>query len=144
LKVLITNRQKKTKLNISKIKKEVQKILENLGCHNSEISILFTSDRHIKELNVAYRKKNNPTDVLSFSQIEGDFASLNTSILGDVVISVDTAVKQAEDFGHSLEKEIFTLLIHGILHLLKFDHEQSEEDDKKMQSKANELLALIY
>jgi probable rRNA maturation factor len=144
LKVLITNRQKNTKLNLSKIKKEVQKILENLDFHNSEISILFTSDKHIKELNVAYRKKNKPTDVLSFSQIEGDFPNLNTTILGDVVISVDTAIRQAADFGHSVEKEIFTLLIHGILHLLRFDHEQSEEDAKIMRSKENELLALIY
>lgn len=81
---------------------------------------------------------------MSFSQIEGDFPDLNTSILGDVVISVDTAIRQAADFGHSVEKEIFTLLIHGILHLLRFDHEQSEEDAKIMRSKENELLALIY
>jgi len=81
---------------------------------------------------------------LSFSQIEGDYANLKTGIIGDVVISVDTAIRQAAHFGHSLEKEIFTLLIHGILHLLRFDHEQSEEDAKIMQSKENELLALIY
>jgi probable rRNA maturation factor len=131
------------KLNFSKIKKEIYKILENLNCHNSELSILFTSDDHIKELNKTYRKKNRPTDVLAFSQKEGNSIEINTRILGDVVISIDTARRQADELRHSVEKEIYILLIHGILHLLGFDHAKSKQDVLKMQSKEKELLALI-
>ena len=143
LKILISNQQKKVKLNFSRIKKEICKILEDLDCHNSELSILFTSDNHIKELNKTYRKKNRPTDVLAFSQKEGNSVEINTNILGDVVISIDTAKRQADELRHSVEKEIFILLVHGILHLLGFDHIKSKQDALKMQSKEKELLALI-
>ena len=143
LKILISNQQKKVKLNCSRIKKEIYKILEDLDCHNSELSILFTSDNHIKELNKTYRKKNRPTDVLAFSQNEGSSIVINTSILGDVVISVDTAKRQADKLGHSVTEEILILLIHGILHLLGFDHAKSKKDALKMQSKEKELLALV-
>lgn len=85
-----------------------------------------------------------PTDVLAFSQTEGDFANLNPDILGDVVISVDTAKKQAEESAHSLEIEIFILLIHGILHLMGFDHEKSKKEAEKMQSKERKLLKLVF
>lgn len=141
-----------------------------MDCHNSELSILFTSDNHIKELNKTYRKKNRPTDVLAFSQKEGNFPDINLTsetgsidrhqesgargqgagfsneqpdVLGDVVISIDTAKRQADELRHSVEKEIFILLIHGILHLLGFDHAKSKQDVLKMQSKEKELLALI-
>ncbi len=114
-----------------------------MDCHNSELSILFTSDNHIKELNKTYRKKNRPTDVLAFSQNEGSSIVINTSILGDVVISVDTAKRQADKLGHSVTEEILILLIHGILHLLGFDHAKSKKDALKMQSKEKELLALV-
>ena len=131
------------KLNLSRIKRKINKILKNLACSNAEISILFTSDEHIKELNKTYRKKNRPTDVLAFSQNEGDLIGTNTNILGDVVVSTDTAKRQADERSHSVEKEIFILLIHGILHLLGFDHEKEKKDLKKMQSKEKELLTLI-
>ncbi len=85
-----------------------------------------------------------PTDVLAFSQKEGNSIGINTNILGDVVISIDTAMRQADELGHSVEKEIFILLIHGILHLLGFDHEKSKQDGEKMQSKGKELLDLIF
>lgn len=143
LKILMADQQKKVKLNFSKIKKKICLILENLDCGDSELSILFTSDEHIKELNKAYRKKNKPTDVLAFSQNEGDYSGINTNVLGDVVISTDTAKRQADECGHPVEKEIFILLIHGILHLLGLDHEKSKKEALKMRSKQKELLGLI-
>ncbi len=81
---------------------------------------------------------------MAFSQTEDDFADINPDILGDVVISIDTAKKQSEEFGHSLEKEIYILLIHGILHLIGFDHETSKKDAEIMRSKEKELLTLIF
>jgi probable rRNA maturation factor len=80
---------------------------------------------------------------LAFSQKEGNSIEINTRILGDVVISIDTAKRQADELRHSVEKEIYILLIHGILHLLGFDHAKSKQDLLKMQFKEKELLALI-
>ena len=79
---------------------------------------------------------------MAFSQKEGNSIKINTRILGDVVISIDTAKRQADELRHSVEKEIYILLIHGILHLLGFDHVKSKQDALKMQSKEKELLAL--
>ena len=88
----------------------------------SSVSISFTDDRHIHELNLQYRGKDKATDVLSFSLTEGDDEYYGPS-LGDVVISLDTAKMQAKRYGVSLSCEVLRLLIHGLLHLTGFDHE---------------------
>jgi len=95
-----------------------------------ELSILITSDREIKRLNRLYRNKDKPTDVLSFPMGEevGGWR-----LLGDVVISLDTAKVQASEFGLNLEEEIKRLLIHGIVHLLGYDHELGPEEEKKFR-----------
>ncbi len=87
---------------------------------------MITDDEHIRELNRTYRGKDKPTDVLSFPICEkvGD-----RLILGDVVISVDRAKAQAKEMGHSLEEEFQRLLIHGIIHLLGYDHERGGEEE---------------
>lgn len=103
---------------------------ENCG-KRCEVSILFTDDEEIALLNKEYRQIDGPTDVLSFSQFEGeDFApdEMETP-LGDVVISVETARRQADEQGHSLEQEINVLLVHGILHLLGYDHVETDETE---------------
>lgn len=104
----------------------------------SEVSILLTDDQEMRQLNRHYRDIDAPTDVLAFSQIEeqGDFFIPDTSeehLLGDIVISIETAQRQASHFNHSLEEELTILLIHGLLHLLGYDH-FDEEEAKKMQS----------
>jgi probable rRNA maturation factor len=106
-----------------------------------EVSILLTDDEHIKELNRDYRGIDEPTDVLAFAQMEGEpiGCEMNDGLLGDVVISVETAQRQAEEHGHSLDEEIDVLLAHGLLHLLGYDHENSE-DAKVMFAKQEEIL----
>lgn len=94
-------------------------------------------------MNREYRGKDRPTDVLSFSQTEGDFPGVEPDILGDVVISIDTAGRQAEDKGVSLEREIDILLIHGILHLAGYDHEKSREEERRMREREKALLSQI-
>ncbi|RMG44146.1 MAG: rRNA maturation RNase YbeY [Candidatus Dadabacteria bacterium] len=107
------------------------------------LSVLFTGDSEIKLLNAHYRGKDTPTDVLSFSMLEGDDSGPRTS-LGDIVISIDTARRQAEDLQVSLEEELLRLLLHGLLHLLGFDHENvSEKEVLRMQAAEDALYNLL-
>ena len=104
---------------------------------DSEICISFVDDETIRELNNTYRNINRATDVLSFLQDGPDF-----SILGDIVISVDTAKRHAVKYENTYEFEIKKLLVHGILHLLGFDHKKKKETIV-MREKEKELLAQI-
>ncbi len=93
----------------------------------SEVSILLTDDKEIQTLNKIYRNIDAPTDVLAFSLLEGQESFLkpdiaNEYLLGDIVISVETAQRQAISLGHSLQNEIIILAIHGFLHLIGYDH----------------------
>ena len=104
------------------------------------MSILLVDNPQIQKLNRLWRKKDRPTDVLAFAQREGEGADPADPVLGDIVISVEQAKKQAEAQGHSLEKELDILLIHGILHLLGYEHEHGGRQAKKMREKEKELL----
>lgn len=109
---------------------------------NTEVSVLLTGDEEIRTLNRDYRGIDSPTDVLSFSQNEGeDFGTgEDESPLGDVVISIETARRQAEQRGASLEEEVDLLLVHGLLHLLGYDHAEPE-DEKRMFARQDEVLS---
>ncbi len=101
---------------------------------DSEISLTFCSDDHIKELNAKYRDRDAVTDVLSFPLNDfrnGDEPSFDDVCeLGDIVINLTRAREQAEEYGHSYEREVAFLAVHSTLHLLGLDHEASEEEDK--------------
>ena len=100
-----------------------------------EISLLLADDETIQELNKSYRNMDKPTDVLSF-EIESDV------MLGDIIISVETAKRMAIEYNISLDREIAFLFIHGILHLLGYDHETSVEDEEEMFALQTKLLDL--
>ncbi len=113
-----------------------------MGCHDKELSILLTNDETIAALNRQYRGKEGATDVLSFSMMEDEGPALfESAMLGDVVISVDTALRDAKDLAQSLENTVDQLLIHGILHLMGFDHERSQLDAGLMAKEEERLLA---
>ena len=114
-----------------------------MGYQKGEISILLVDDHQIKKLNEKYLHRSRPTNVISFSQIEGEFSHINTHLLGDVVISVETAKRQANEANTTLQVEIAFLLIHGILHLLGYDHEGSVREARMMRTKERELLRNI-
>lgn len=118
------------------------RILEDLGYHNKELSILFTNDEHIAELNRRFLKRNGPTNVLAFPMEGGSENGPKTAMLGDIVISLDAAERDAEEIGENLDRTINRLLIHGLLHLLGYDHERSEADAGKMESETDRLLHL--
>jgi probable rRNA maturation factor len=107
-------------------------MLSYLERDEHELSILLTDDGFIRTLNKEHRGKDTPTDVLAFplDEAEGTPSVLDHALLGDVVISLDTAERQARGRKHSLMSEVSFLLAHGILHLLGYDHETDEEEAK--------------
>ena len=110
-----------------------------------EISVTFTDDEGIRAVNRQYRNIDKATDVLSFplTDFEGGTeppADEPEVSLGDIVISLERAMAQAEEFGHSLEREVAFLAVHSTLHLLGYDHELSEEDDADMRRRQREIL----
>ncbi len=116
--------------------------LDVLGKSEHELSIVLTDDVHIQELNSEYRDKDVPTDVLSFGQIEGEVFVSPVPILGDLVISLQTAQRQAEGIGHPLGAEVRILLVHGLLHLLGYDHIDDEERAEMAAAEDALLVAL--
>ncbi len=128
-----------------KIRRAAKKILSALGCEAGELSIVIVDDEQIRRLNHQYFQRFRPTNVISFPQqnFKPNFNAHGPQILGDVVISIETAQKQAQNRGVQLEEEIIFLLIHGILHLLGYDHEGSGPEKKRMEAKEQELWALF-
>ena len=134
-------RKKKWALPTADLHHKAALILESVGLSALELSLLFTEDGEMKDLNRQYRGKDKTTDVLSFPQSDGGKAPDEAhGLLGDVVISVDTAQRQANEYGVTLTEEIDRLLIHGILHLAGYDHETSTTDAKKMRAKEESLI----
>ncbi|MBZ0168347.1 MAG: rRNA maturation RNase YbeY [Kofleriaceae bacterium] len=123
----VTNRQRKIRLDTSFLKKVADTTLARAGVNEAECGLTLVGDRAMTRLNRQYRGKAAPTDVLSFPMREGPFASLSPHLLGDVVISAETADRQARAAGRPLRDELAALLIHGILHLLGYDHQTPSE-----------------
>ena len=109
----------------------------------------FTDNEGIRELNKKFRQIDKPTDVLSFPlfDFEGDCEEPPIdeiiSNLGDIVISLERAKEQAEEFGHSFKREVAFLTVHSMLHLLGYDHERSEEEDREMRAKQSEIMRIM-
>ena len=118
------------KVRTRALKRNALKILELLQLGGAELSIALVDNREIQQLNSRFRQKDTPTDVLSFAVDESSPAQLR--LLGDVIISVEKAEEQARQRGRTLDEEMLTLLVHGILHLVGYDHERSARDAKIM------------
>ncbi|MEZ4393036.1 MAG: rRNA maturation RNase YbeY [Polyangiales bacterium] len=114
-------------------------MLRAMGLKRAELSVLLCDDETIHGLNKGYRKKNRPTDVLAFALREGELGHLAGDALGDVVISLDTAKRQAEARGVAPREEVRMLLAHGILHLLGWDH-QTDDEDARMRAETERLM----
>ncbi len=130
--VSVARRSRQGKISVGKIKKTALKVLELLHQSRAELSVALVGNREIQGLNSRYRAKDEPTDVLSFTS--GEILPGGALILGDVVISLEKAGKQARAARRTLEKEVEALLIHGILHLLGYDHERSREEARIMRA----------
>ena len=128
------------------LEKGIKEALERSGgSEEAEVSLTLVDNRRIQELNRDYRGVDRPTDVLSFAlQEETDEPESNfeDEMLGDIVISVERAREQAEEYGHSFEREIVYLAVHGTLHLLGYNHED-EKEKLEMRAKEEEVMAAL-
>lgn len=155
--LFIENNQDKIKID-----KEINEVIEKVcnavlkyeECNfNAQISITITDNEEIKRINNEFRGKNVPTDVLSFPMLEfdenGDVIDSEFDfdddevVLGDIVISAERAVEQAESFGHSFMREMAFLTVHSMLHLLGYDHVDNPEGEKTMIKKQEEILSAL-
>lgn len=149
LKVYVKNNQTAVKIPVGirlLIRRCCQAVLatENFG-KDAEVSVSFVTNKEIRSLNKAYRNKDKETDVLSFPLTSEDGtqevnAETGSVLLGDVVISLEMAVKQANMYGHSLEREVGFLTVHSMLHLLGYDHETSSLEERIMREKEEAVL----
>jgi rRNA maturation RNase YbeY len=121
----------------------LRKLLEDLDFHEGELSVLFTDDKRIALLNQQYLKRQGPTNVLAFPMLAGSPPPLPSGMLGDVVISVDTAVLESRELGEPLQRTVTRLLVHGVLHLLGYDHEGSSKQALRMRKEENRLMTLV-
>lgn len=147
-KVLITNQQKKVKIPSGLrilIRRSCNAVLEFEGFEQpAEISVTFVDNDRIHELNKQYRNKDMPTDVLSFPMGENGQYDIDEDngckVLGDIVISMQRAMEQAELYGHSLQREVAYLTVHSMLHLLGYDHEGSGLEAVRMREREEAVL----
>ena len=141
--IQIDNQQTNQPVKVKAIQNRIRAILNALDCPEGELSIVLVDDTRIAELNQMYLQHAGPTNVISFPMREGDFGEINPQVLGDVVISMDTCAREAEAAGIAMEVRLDQLLIHGILHLLGYDHVHSESEARVMEAKSDELLTLL-
>ncbi len=143
MKIFIRNLQRHRSLNKEGILKIAGRILSLLEQTKAELSIMFVGDRRMKQLNTQYRNIRKTTDVLSFESSIPFTPDDADNVLGDIVISVPKAEAQAKEYGSGFYDEITRLLIHGTLHLLGYDHEQTEYKARKMRKKEEELIDAV-
>lgn len=142
--ILIENRQKKITLNRRQIRSSLVRLLKRLGLEDRELSLLLVDNEEIREFNRLYLGRDYPTNVISFAMSEGDFGDVNPQLLGDIIISVEKARTEGESCGATLKESLDFLLIHGLLHLLGYDHESGDAREAlRMQEKENELFLYL-
>ncbi len=136
--VVVGMRGRRAPALATRLGRSARRLLTALRMPDAELSILLVSDAEMRKLNRDYRGKDRPTDVLSFAQQEGPGGAPD-GLLGDVVVSVDTAKRQAAARGATLPREAERLLVHGLLHLLGYDHERSAAEARRMQRRERAL-----
>lgn len=144
MEILLTNNQSQYPVDTAQFQSQIGQVLERLGETRCELSLLLTGDAEIRRLNKSYRNLDQATDVLSFPQDEEAVNESGDTLLGDVVISVETAARQAEEHHLSFNEELILLAIHGILHLLGYDHERSPQDARVMKDKTQAMFETLF
>jgi probable rRNA maturation factor len=150
LRIYYSNKLKETSRTVKLVYLVKRSVKATLGYMNfpydCEVSLTFCGDEYIRELNAKYRNKDSVTDVLSFPLCDfrnGDEPDEELNELGDIVINLERAKLQAEEYGHSLEREVAFLAVHSTLHLLGLDHERSEEEDEFVCSLQDEIMKVL-
>tara|TARA_B100000315_G_scaffold260401_1_gene321443 strand:+ start:3147 stop:3635 length:489 start_codon:yes stop_codon:yes gene_type:complete len=139
--VSLSNRQRMFRIRSQLLISTAKTILRHAGHLTGELSVLLINDRAMRALNAQYRGKNQATDVLSFPQPASQDGVAH--LIGDVVISLQTATRQAQERQSTLHEEIVRLLVHGILHLLGYDHERSPQEFRRMRNKERMIIRCL-
>lgn len=144
MRIQIENRQRKQKILKRPLRKIAQKILNVSGFPNAELSLLILDNAGIQQINRDYLQRDWPTNVISFAMQEGVGSGVQPSLLGDVVISAERAAADAEEAGVPFEHELVFLLLHGVLHLLGYDHERgTEQQAEEMEAREREIFTAL-
>ena len=143
MEVQIDNRQDNHRISKRKIRQTAIVILNALDYPDAELSILIVDDQQIAQFNRDYLNRKGPTNVIAFPMRAGRFSEITPSLLGDVVISTDSAHREGQSAGFSMQDRLDQLLIHGILHLCGYDHENTKTEARRMEKKTEELLKTI-
>ncbi len=117
--------------------------MTELGLLEAELSLLFVNDLQIQALNRQHLRRDEPTNVLAFPMREGEFSTLHPHLLGDLVISVETAKRQSNRFGLNEMEMVILLMVHGVLHLIGYEHEGTKKGAREMTLKQKELFQRI-
>jgi probable rRNA maturation factor len=139
----IHNRQRKITIDLPCLKQRLQQVLEYLSCADAELSVVLANDQFLRQLNRTYRQKDRPTNVLAFPQGPMPNASDLPLLLGDVVVSLPTAAREAREADQPIEAHVLYLVLHGILHLLGYDHERSAAAQQRMEALEQTVLTFM-
>ncbi len=142
--VIVLSRRRQAGVTARAVRRDAERAIVALGEASSELTVSLVGDVEMQSLNRDYRGKDHPTDVLAFATREGVRIPGDENQLGDVIISLDTAARQARERGHSVAEEVRTLLVHGILHLLGYDHERSVAEARRMKAKERRLVQVLH
>jgi len=142
MRISIQNRQKRILLNLKKVRRATQRILTELGLLDAELSVVLVDDARIRDLNRQYLNRDKPTNILAFPMREGEFSTLHPNLLGDLVISVETARRQSDRFGLDDMEMVILLMVHGVLHLIGYEHEGTKKGAREMSLKQKELFRI--
>ena len=142
MRISIQNRQKRILLDLKKVRRATQRILTELGLLDAELSVVLVDDARIRDLNRQYLNRDKPTNILAFPMREGEFSTLHPNLLGDLVISVETAERQSDRFGLDEMEMVILLMVHGILHLIGYEHEGTKKGAREMSLKQKNLFRI--
>ena len=137
--VLIKDSQRLFALDRRRVRKVTEDLLTYSGLENRDLSILFTDNKQIRKINRTYFNKDRPTNVISFSYVDG----LPCEVAGDLIISLERACEESASSGIPFYERIFSLIIHGLLHVQGFDHETGERAARRMRYRAKKLLTYV-
>ncbi len=143
MQIWIDIRHKEAGVSEDRVRRLASCVLEGLGHPEAELSVVLVDDEEMAGLNLQYLGKGGPTNVIAFSMREGEGGHISPHLLGDVVISLDTARREAREAGIPWEERLGALLVHGVLHLLGHDHEPGTLEARRMEAEEKRLAALL-
>jgi probable rRNA maturation factor len=127
------------------IKHFIKRICDILSLHDLSITMILTDNEFIRDINRRYRNQDRPTDIITFAYRENPFPQNGSEVehLGDIYLSLEKALENSQEYGVDFISELKLLLVHGVLHLIGYDHELSEREEKKMREREEEILKML-